>query len=163
MLKTVAEKVTNIDGAMVSIIDDMIDTLNASSNGIGLAANQIGVDKQIFIYSFDEDEPPKAIINPVITESDGEWAYDEGCLSVPGLHWEIVRPKVVNMKGLDINGNEVDIEADELFGRLIQHELDHLNGKLLLEYLDSDQVKEAKKAIREIVANRANNKPESKI
>ncbi len=154
VLRAVAEKVNNIDGTLVGIVNDMIDTLRASSNGIGLAANQIGVDKQIFIYSLDEEGTPKVVINPVITESDGEWVYDEGCLSVPGLHWQIVRPKLVNRRGVDLNGNDIEVEADELFGRLIQHELDHLNGKLLLEYLDDEQVKEAKRAMRELIDQR---------
>ena len=91
------------------------------------------------------------LVNPVITESRGEWAYHEGCLSVPGLHWEIVRPKEILLSGYDLDGNEVEIEADELMARLFQHELDHLDGVLLLEHLDDDQRKEAKKALRQLV------------
>jgi peptide deformylase len=156
VLKAVADKVTDINGRLVSVVDDMIDTLMETSNGIGLAANQIGIDKQIFVYDLDSEGDPQVIINPVITESDGEWTYEEGCLSVPGLRFPIVRPKVVNLKGIDLDGNELEIEADELFGRLIQHEIDHLNGKLMLEYLDPDQLKEAKKTLREYLTNKAN-------
>ena len=83
-------------------------------------------------------DDPKAIINPEIVESDGEWEFDEGCLSVPGLSWNIVRPKTVHLIGRDLDGNELSIEADELEARVFQHELDHLNGVLLIERLDDE-------------------------
>ena len=89
------------------------------------------------------------LINPVVTESDGEWEYAEGCLSVPGMSFEIVRPKQILVTGIDLDGNEVSIEADELFSRLIQHEIDHLDGVLLLEHLDDDQRKAALKELAE--------------
>ncbi len=88
------------------------------------------------------------MINPRIVESDGEWAFEEGCLSVPGLSWEIVRPNAVHLVGLDLDGNEVSIEATELEGRVFQHELDHLDGILLVERLNEDQRKEALKILR---------------
>ena len=84
-------------------------------------------------------------------EGDGEWVFDEGCLSVPGLSWEIVRPKEVHLTGWDLEGNEVSVEADEYLARVFQHEMDHLDGILLLERLDEDQAKEAKKAVRELM------------
>ena len=89
------------------------------------------------------------LINPVITESDGEWAYDEGCLSIPGMSFEIVRPKQILVTGRDLDGNEIEFEADELWSRLIQHELDHLDGILMLERLDDDQRKAALKELTE--------------
>ena len=100
----------------------------------GLAANQVGVQRRIFVY--DVGEGARTIINPRIVESDGEWVFDEGCLSVPGLSWEIVRPNAVHLVGLDLDGNEVSIEATELEGRVFQHELDHLDGILLVERLE---------------------------
>ena len=84
-------------------------------------------------------------------ESEGEWAYDEGCLSVPGLSWEIVRPKEIHLTGYDLDGNEVSIEADELLARAFQHELDHLDGVLLLERLDGDTRKQALRTIRNLM------------
>jgi peptide deformylase len=90
------------------------------------------------------------LINPVIEERSGEWSYLEGCLSVPGLHWEIVRPKEIFIRGFDLDGNEVTIEADELEARLFQHELDHLDGVLLVEHLTDEQQREAKRALREM-------------
>ncbi|MEI2699387.1 MAG: peptide deformylase, partial [Microthrixaceae bacterium] len=91
----------------------------------------------------------EVLINPVITESDGEWEFHEGCLSVPGMSFDIVRPKEIHVTGVDLDGNEVSFEADELFARLVQHELDHLNGVLLLEHLDEDQRRAAKRELRE--------------
>jgi peptide deformylase len=90
------------------------------------------------------------LINPVVTEASGEWEFAEGCLSVPGLHFDIVRPKEIHVTGIDLHGNEVSFEADELLARLVQHELDHLDGVLLLEHLDDDQRREAKRAVRRL-------------
>ena len=76
------------------------------------------------------------VINPEIVESSGEWVYEEGCLSIPGLHVEMLRPNAVLMRGRDLDGNEIEIEADELLGRLFQHELDHLNGILMFDRIN---------------------------
>src|SRR5204863_4864460 len=102
-----------------------------------------------FVYDLHDESGPKVLINPVISEARGEWTYEEGCLSVPGLAWEIVRPKEVHLTGYDLDGNEVSIEADELTARLFQHELDHLDGVLLLDLLDADQRKIAMRAMRD--------------
>ena len=83
------------------------------------------------------------IFNPEIVESDGEWVYDEGCLSIPGLYVEMVRPKKVLIRGVDLDGNEVEIEADELEARMFQHELDHLHGVLMFDRMTPEQRKEA--------------------
>jgi len=88
------------------------------------------------------------VINPRIVESSGEWTYDEGCLSVPGLSWPIVRPDRVHLVGLDLDGNEISIEADTLEGRCLQHEVDHLDGVLLVQHLDPEQRREAKRILR---------------
>ena len=117
--------------------------------GLGLAAPQVGVRKRLFVYDLEEGEAPSVLINPEIIESDGQWEYLEGCLSVPGLSWTITRPKLVHIRGLDLDGNEVNIEADELEARLYQHEMDHLNGVLLVEHLDDEQKREAKKTLRQ--------------
>jgi peptide deformylase len=107
--------------------------------GLGLAAPQIGVQKQIFVYDVDDD--PQIILNPTIVESSGEWVYDEGCLSIPGLYVEMLRPKQVLVRGLSIDGEEIQIEADELLARLFQHEIDHLNGVLMFDRMTPDQRK----------------------
>ncbi len=141
VLKTKAAPVTDIDGKIARLVDEMFDTLYTSDSGIGLAAPQIGVQKQIFVW--DMDDQPMVVINPEIVESSGEWVYDEGCLSIPGLYVEMLRPNHVLMRGVDLDGNVVEIEADELEGRLFQHELDHLNGVLMFDRMTPEQRKEA--------------------
>lgn len=149
VLKQVAKDVTDIDGSLVRLVDDMLETMY-DEPGLGLAAPQVGIRKRLFVYDLAEEGfDPRTLINPEIIESDGEWEFNEGCLSVPGLSWHIVRPKTVHIRGYDLDGNEVNIEADELEARLFQHELDHLNGVLLVEHLDDEQMKEAKKILRE--------------
>jgi peptide deformylase len=145
VLKERTRDVEDIDGAVVSLVDSMIETMYAAP-GSGLAANQVGVQRRIFVY--DAGDGARTIINPRILESDGEWAFEEGCLSIPGLSWEIVRPNAVHLVGLDLEGNEVSIEATEFEGRVFQHELDHLDGILLVERLNDDQRKEALKILR---------------
>jgi len=149
VLKEKAAEVTDINGSLARLADDMIVTMYEAP-GLGLAAPQVGVQKRVFVYDLQDDEGPKVLVNPVIAESRGEWEYEEGCLSVPGLAWDIVRPKEVHLTGYDLDGNEVSIEADELQARLFQHELDHLDGVLLLDRLVKATRKKAMKTIREI-------------
>ncbi len=146
VLKQHAAEVTEIDGALARLVDGMLVTMYEAP-GIGLAAPQVGVQKRLFVW--DIGDGPDAIINPRITESDGEWVYEEGCLSIPGLYFEIVRPKLIHVEGFDLDGNEVSFEADELLARLLQHEFDHLEGVLMVERLDDDQKKEARKLLRQ--------------
>ena len=145
VLKERAREVESIDGAVASLVDSMIETMYAAP-GSGLAANQVGVQRRIFVY--DIGDGAHTIINPRIVESDGEWVYEEGCLSVPGLTWQIVRPNTVHLVGLDLEGNEISIDGSELEGRVFQHELDHLDGILLVERLDDVQRKEALRILR---------------
>ncbi len=147
VLRQVAAAVEEIDGRIARMVEDMIPAMHAAE-GIGLAAPQVGIQKRLFVY--DIGEGPRTLVNPEIVESDGEWAFEEGCLSVPGLSFEIVRPKLVHLVGRDLDGNEVSIEADELLARLFQHELDHLDGVLLLDHLDKKQRKTALREWREI-------------
>jgi peptide deformylase len=149
VLKAKAAEVTDIDGALVRLVDEMLDVMYEAP-GLGLAAPQIGISKQLFVWDIDDDEGPQAIVNPTIRESAGEWVYDEGCLSIPGLYVEIARPKVVHITGWDLDGNEVSFEADELLGRLFQHELDHLNGVLMFERMTPEQRREAMAEWRKI-------------
>jgi peptide deformylase len=139
-------EVTELDGTLARLVDDMIETMH-DAHGLGLAAPQVGVQKRLFVYQL-EDRDPVAIVNPTIAESRGEWEFDEGCLSIPGLYFPIVRPKEIHLTGWDIDGNEVSIEADEIEARCFQHELDHLDGRLLLTLLDKAQRKEAMRELR---------------
>jgi peptide deformylase len=145
VLRTATREVTEIDGRIAELSERMIETMHAAP-GVGLAANQVGISKRLFVY--DQGDGPVTVVNPRIVESDGEYTYTEGCLSVPGYSWEITRPNRVHLVGLDLDGNELSIEASEFEGRIFQHELDHLDGVLLVERLDPDQRKEAKALLR---------------
>jgi peptide deformylase len=141
VLKSKAAPVTDIDGKLVRLVDDMFETLYDSNQGIALAAPQIGVQKQIFVW--DLDDAPMVVFNPEIVESSGEWVYDEGCLSIPNLYVEIMRPKQVLLRGVGIDGDTIEIEADELEARMFQHELDHLHGVLMFDRMSPEQRREA--------------------
>jgi peptide deformylase len=148
VLKQRATEVTDVDGKLAVVVEGMIETMYAAP-GAGLAAPQVGVQKRFFVYDANDGTGAHVLINPVISEARGEWEYEEGCLSVPGLYFPIVRPKEVHLTGYDLDGNEISIEADEFAARLFQHELDHLDGRLLLELLDTDQRKTALRAMRD--------------
>ncbi len=164
VLRKVADPVADIDAALTKLANDMLDTMYAEP-GLGLAATQVGVNKRFFVYDVGDGEGPRSIVNPVIEDSRGEWLYEEGCLSVPGLHWDIVRPKEVHVTGYDLDGNEISIEADELLARLFQHELDHLDGVLLIDRLEDDRRKEALKTLNELFLDgpKAKKKPLSRL
>lgn len=150
VLKQQAAEVANIDANLVRLADAMVETMYAAP-GIGLAAPQVGIQKRLFVWDLDDGTGAHAMINPRIVESDGEWTYVEGCLSVPGLSWEITRPNHVHVVGRDLDGNEVSFEASELEGRMFQHELDHLDGVLLVERLDEEQARDARRRVRDLV------------
>jgi peptide deformylase len=146
VLKQRAREVEELDGALARLVDTMYETMYEAA-GVGLAAPQVGVQRRVFTY--DVGEGPEVLVNPEIVERSGEWTFEEGCLSIPGLAFEIVRPKVVTVRGLDLAGNETVFEADEYLGRVMQHELDHLDGVLMLDRLETDVRKQALRALRE--------------
>lgn len=156
VLKAVADQVRNIDGKLVALADEMLDIMYEAP-GIGLAGPQIGVQKQIFVWDIDDE--PQVILNPTIVESSGEWVYDEGCLSIPGMYVEMLRPKQVLVKGLDLDGNEVEVEADELLARLFQHEIDHLQGVLMFDRMTAEQRKIALSEYRKREKDPKRNQP----
>lgn len=157
VLASKAATVADIDAKVVRIVDEMFSTLYRSDSGIGLAAPQVGIQRQIFVWDMGDD--PLVVINPEIVESDGEWVYDEGCLSIPGLYVQMTRPKTVLLRGLDLDGNEFELEADELEARLFQHELDHLNGILMFDRLQPEQRKEALAEYKRILDGDTDAKP----
>ncbi len=146
VLTQATTEIENIDGRIAALAQTMIETMNEAP-GVGLAANQVGVQKRLFVY--DKGEGPHVVVNPKILETDGEWVYEEGCLSVPGLSWEITRANAVHLVGFDLDGNEIDVQTDEYEGRIFQHEMDHLDGVLLIERLNADQRREAKQILRQ--------------
>jgi peptide deformylase len=145
VLRVRCGEVTEIDAGLATLVNDMIETMY-DAPGVGLAANQIGVQKRLFVY--DVGDGPQVVINPVLSGHEGEWTYEEGCLSVPDLYWPITRPKQVQLRGMDLHGKELSLEGDELLARVFLHEVDHLDGKLLVERLDPDQKKEALRTLR---------------
>ncbi|MHB8244770.1 MAG: peptide deformylase [Acidimicrobiales bacterium] len=147
VLRQRAAEVEDIDGRLIRLVEDMIETMY-DAPGVGLAAPQVGIERRLFVYDVGDGDGPKVIVNPVISEARGEWEFEEGCLSVPGLHWTIARPKEVHLSGFDLAGRELSIEADEFLARVLQHELDHLDGVLLIERLDKETRKEAMRALR---------------
>lgn len=147
VLRRRAPEVDVVDGQLKQLADDMVQTMY-DAPGVGLAAPQVGVQKRMFVYDANDGLGPRAVVNPVLSESSGEWTFDEGCLSVPGLSWPIVRPKEVHLTGYDLDGREISIDADEFLARVFQHEVDHLDGVLLVEHLDDDQRKEAMRILR---------------
>jgi len=138
--------VTEFDADLARLAEDMLVTMYEAP-GVGLAAPQVGVQKCLFVY--DVGDGPGAVVNPTIVSTLGEWEYEEGCLSVPGLSWPIVRAKHVHLVGYDLEGARVSMEGEDLMARMFQHECDHLDGVLLLARLDHGQRKKAMKALRQ--------------
>lgn len=148
VLKQKAKEVKEFDGKLARQVEAMIPVMY-DAVGVGLAAPQVGIQQRFFVYDLQDETGPHAMINPEIVETSGECAYDEGCLSVPGMRFEITRPEIVTARGFDIHGKELVLSGDDLLGRLLLHEVDHLNGLLLLDRLNPDERKEALRKIRE--------------
>ncbi len=146
VLRTRAEPVGEVTSALERLVDDMLETMYEAP-GVGLAAPQIGVSKRLFVG--DVGEGPLVMINPELVETSGEWTFDEGCLSVPGRFWSITRAGFARARGLDLDGNEIEYAGDELLGRLLQHEIDHLEGILLLRRLPRWPRRQAMRDLRE--------------
>ncbi len=143
-LKLVSKKVETFNGALHDLLDDMYDTMCAS-NGVGLAAIQIGVDLRALVINVpleveegEQDQPKEntlEMINPVIVEQDGTEKFQEGCLSVPGIYEDVERAKHVKVEFLDREGNKQMIEDNDFLSVAMQHEIDHLDGKVFIEKL----------------------------
>ena len=149
MLRQRAAEVTEIDGRIAQLAQDMIETMH-DAPGVGLAANQVGVLKRVFVYDLGDGSGPRAVVNPVISDTRDEWVFEEGCLSIPGLTAEVARPKEVHFTAVDLDGGDVSFDADELLARVLQHELDHLDGVLFIDRLEPDERKQALRTIREL-------------
>jgi len=135
-LRTIAKDVTEFDDNLLTLIDDMLETMY-DAPGIGLAASQVDVHiRLITIDLSDEGDDPLVLINPSIEILDEDSdKMQEGCLSIPGFYEEIVRPKHIRVHTQDVKGEEYSFEATDLLAVCIQHEMDHLNGKLFVDYL----------------------------
>lgn len=139
VLREKAEPVENIDGEIQSLIDAMGETMYAAP-GIGLAANQVGEPIRLLVYDLtpkDKGRDLCVLINPEIVEAEGEILYDEACLSVIDYSAEVKRSALVKVRGFDRHGAPVDVEAEGLMAICLQHEIDHLNGKLFIDHISS--------------------------
>lgn len=127
--------VADIDDSIRQLASDMLETMYAE-NGIGLAATQVNVQKRVVVIDLSENrDQPMTLINPEILDSDGTEQMQEGCLSVPGYFDLVERAERVRLRYQDINGDSMEIETDGLLAVCVQHEIDHLNGKLFIDYL----------------------------
>jgi len=132
-----AEPITEIDEEVVRLVDHMAETMY-SAPGIGLAATQVGVAKQVLVADIAPRRPESeliVLINPEIVAAEGEVIFEEGCLSVPDYQAEVKRHEKVTVRGLNLKGEEVEIQAEGLLAIVLQHEIDHLNGVLFIDRL----------------------------
>jgi peptide deformylase len=147
VLKTRAAPVENFDESLERLTEDMLATMR-EHDGVGLAANQVGRLKRVLVASVEEDD--YVVVNPVLTDrSDATERCQEGCLSIPGIQVEVERPTAVTVTGLDASGEPLRIEATDLLARVLQHEVDHLDGVLILDRTDRASRKAAMREWRE--------------
>lgn len=155
-LRTVAKPVENVDDELRKLIDDMFETMYAAP-GIGLAATQVNVHKRLLVLDVSEDQSePRVFINPQITPLTEELgSFEEGCLSVPGFHESVERPNRIRVKAVDRDGQEFEIEADGLLAVCLQHEIDHLDGKLFVDHISRLKRTRIRKKLEKVHRQRA--------
>jgi peptide deformylase len=149
-LRKKAEKVETVDAAIGKMVDDMLETMY-QAKGVGLAATQVNVQKRIVVIDVSEEKnQPLCFINPEIVAKEGVEESEEGCLSVPGFFEKVKRAERIIVKALDKTGQPFQLEADDLLAVCIQHELDHLEGKLFVDYLSPLKRQRIKKKLEKI-------------
>ena len=141
-----ASDVTEFDESLSRLIDDMLETMYEAP-GVGLAAPQIGVLKRVFVA--DVGEGALVMVNPSVTDVQGSWKFEEGCLSVPDRYWQITRAEYARAEGVGRDGERIVFEGDDLMGRVLQHEIDHLDGTLLISRLSARVRRQVLKDLRE--------------
>jgi peptide deformylase len=148
VLKTRAAPIDTFDETLARLAEEMLATMR-ENEGVGLAANQVGRLKRILVAALEDEE--YVVVNPVIEVSDEETTQKEaeGCLSIPGIQVEVERPTAIRISGQDATGAPLEIEASGLLARIFQHEVDHLDGVLILDRTDRDSRKEAMREMRE--------------
>lgn len=137
VLRRVAAPVAAVDSEVAGLVEDLFDSL-AEAEGVGLAAPQIGVSRRVIVVdvsAVEADKPPLALINPVIVEASGEAVAEEGCLSIPELYGDVSRYTEIEIDSTDVNGETYRFEAEGFYARVLQHEIDHLDGRLFIDYL----------------------------
>lgn len=156
MLRKVAKKVSGLELKLPltqQLIDDMFETMH-DAPGIGLAAPQVGVSKRVIVVQLGDEEPPYAVINPVLSEFEGEIIGVEGCLSIPGKIGDVKRALSCTVTGLDRHGKKFKVQAEGMLARCFQHEVDHLDGVLIIDKAEN---------IREAVPAEADEKEEEAL
>lgn len=139
ILRKQSKTVKDINENIITLIEDMRETLD-ESNGVGLAAVQVGALRRIILVKPEEDEEAMVLINPEIVECDGAEVGLEGCLSVPGKHGKVERPQKIKVKAMDAYGKDLDFEAEDFVARIICHEVDHTNGILYTDKIYENQL-----------------------
>ncbi len=134
ILRKRAKEIEKIDEKILTLIDDMIETLHIS-NGVGLAAQQVGVLKRIIVIDLYDGKGPIVLVNPVIKKTKGEHEVEEGCLSFPNEYAKVIRPKETEVEALDRDGKKIKIKGKDLLAQVICHETDHLEGKLFVDIM----------------------------
>jgi peptide deformylase len=153
VLRARTKKVSSFDASLHRLLDDMLPTMR-DAPGVGLAANQVAVPLQVAIIEIDGKLTE--LVNPQIVKSSGEQVDWEGCLSIPGYVAEVTRAAKVTVKARDRHGREFRVKGEELFARALQHEIDHLNGRLYIDYLDSlDELVHVREAEDEVTEETA--------
>ena len=147
VLKTRASPVESFDESLVRLTQDMLATMR-DNEGVGLAATQVGRLKRVFVAAIEDNE--YVIVNPILTDiSETTETATEGCLSIPGIQVDVERPTAVTISGQDVSGRPLQIEASDLLARVLQHEVDHLDGVLILDRTDRQSRKAAMREWRE--------------
>jgi peptide deformylase len=136
-LRTVAKPVDTIDDSIKQLVDDMFETMYAAK-GVGLAATQVNIHKRIIVIDISEEKnEPICLINPTILTKEGSSEGEEGCLSVPGFFEKVSRAETIHISALNREGESIEIQAQELLAICIQHEMDHLEGHLFVDYISA--------------------------
>lgn len=146
VLREPARPVEEFDASLARLADDMIETMH-DAPGVGLAAPQVGHSMRLIV--FDVGDGASALVNPTLSGHEGEQEGDEGCLSIPGLYFPVRRAMRVVADGFDVRGEPVRVEGEELLARVLQHEVDHIDGILFLDRLDEEHRREAMAALRD--------------
>jgi peptide deformylase len=152
VLREVCPRVTDFGGAALrKLARDMVETMHAAP-GVGLAAPQVGLTVRLAVVDLTvgkEPEELRVLVNPEVLEPEGKEVEEEGCLSIPGLYFPVKRAQKVWAEGFDLDGHDVTIEAEELLARVLQHEVDHVDGVLFIDRLDAEHRSQAMAAIRD--------------
>ncbi len=160
-LRNVAQPVTEVDDSVRKLIDDMFETMY-DAPGIGLAAIQVNDPRRVIVVDTSEERnAPLALVNPQIVEKQGEEEMDEGCLSVPGVYETVQRAEKVRVRALDRDGKQFEMDVDGLLAVCIQHEIDHLDGKLFVDYLSNLKRQRIRKKL-EKEARQSGEKPQKR-